>query len=193
MSLAPSTDLTATTPRVDRARTHRRLSVCPCCGTPVDPLEILVDRTSGVVAFGGVEVRLAPVHLTILQLLIDHHPATVRTGDLYDHLYQLSHSEPDPKVIDVHLCNMRKALRPVGLGIIGEWGYGARLAAIGDPDWRNQSAERRATRIAGTQHDDEVRERLAGGQTLSVIARHLGLSYRATARIIDRIRGEARD
>ncbi len=163
--------------------------LCPCCGQPVDPLDLLIDPQSGRVTRGGREVWFPKGEMAIFRHLLAVRPVMMSKDRLHDLLYgERLDGGPVSKIIDVYLCKMRGKLAAIGLAIESQWGIGVRLVDISSGGAAGLTAMRREVRIAGTRYDDDVRRMLAAGDTRGAIARRLGLSYRATEVIIDRVR-----
>jgi two-component system cell cycle response regulator CtrA len=49
---------------------------------------------------------------------------TVTKGQAFDLLYGMHRSPPEPKILDVFICKIRKKLEPTGLHITTVWGRG---------------------------------------------------------------------
>lgn len=120
-----------------------------CIGAPVDPAELLarmqavVRRTRGysqdAIQIGRLTLHLGrreasaddnPLPLTrkeyaILELLVLRKGTALTKEAFLDHLYG-GRDEPEPKIIDVFVCHVRRKLAEAGInGLIGTvWGIG---------------------------------------------------------------------
>jgi DNA-binding winged helix-turn-helix (wHTH) protein len=164
---------------------------CPCCGAPVDPLEILVDEPSGVVVRHGRAARLRPQEVQIFSILLSHHPAAVMCDALFAALYGArADGGPDnDKIFAVYAVRLRRALAPLSLGVENVYGRGYRLVDGASPAWRDDSALRREPRLAGADVVADVQRRGLAGESESSLARASGLTYRAVRAILDQARG----
>lgn len=74
-------------------------------------------------------LRLTAKEATLLKTLYER-PDVVRKEVLWDELYALlPNGGPEPKIIDVFICKMRRKLRSHGITIETVWGRGYRLPA----------------------------------------------------------------
>lgn len=166
---------------------------CPCCGAPVDPLEILVDEPSGVVVRNNQAIRLKPQHLQVFLILLRHHPRHVQRDTLFDALYgaRPDGGPDDDSVLATYASHLRRALAVIGLGVEGVYGRGYRLIDSASPAWRDDSALRRELRLAGPDVIADIQRRGLAGESESSLARASGLTYRAVRAILDQARGTA--
>lgn len=51
--------------------------------------------------------------------------------------------QPEPKIVDVMICKLRRKLKPFGIGIVCLWGRGHSLAPGARARLRGEAAERR--------------------------------------------------
>lgn len=105
---------------------------CPVCERDVDEAAIHLDEGRGIATRGGTLVRLTPAHLSLLNILLARMPSTVSKVGLYTQYTgaNLREYEPAPKIIDVQICKLRKAIAPLGLAILTRWGTGYALEAV---------------------------------------------------------------
>jgi two-component system cell cycle response regulator CtrA len=89
----------------------------------VGPLSLNLDTREATVS--GRTVRLTRKQYAVLELLTLRKGMSVTKQTLMDHLYG-GLDEPEPKIIDVFVCKLRKVLREVGApDLIGTvWGRG---------------------------------------------------------------------
>lgn len=72
---------------------------------------ILIDHESqSVTTESGKEIYLTKKEYTILELLIKRKPSVVAKETFLSHLYHNICDEPNPKIIDVFVCKLRKKL-----------------------------------------------------------------------------------
>ena len=125
-------------------------AACPCCGAPVDPDRILIDRLEGVIAHSGKSVYLQPAMFRLLEALHTAMPGIVSNDTLYEICGRNRTKRPEPKTVHVHISRLRHLLKPLGLGIRTNWGVGYGLV-VG----ASQPHERRAVKFHLRDHHDE--------------------------------------
>jgi DNA-binding response OmpR family regulator len=94
---------------------------------------LLVDLEARVASIGDQPVRLTPKEYAVLELLCLRKGATLTKEMFLDHLYGRM-NEPEPKIIDVFVCKLRKKIAKASGGshyIETIWGRGYVLR---DPD-----------------------------------------------------------
>lgn len=98
---------------------------CPLCARelPADT-PVNFDHATGLIVVGGHLAALTEQESDLFALLWARRSHCVMTDVLMSQLYQLKHSEPDPKIIDVFVCKIRRKLKPTGLVIQTHWGKG---------------------------------------------------------------------
>lgn len=71
-------------------------------------------------------LRLTAKECALLKMLYERAQVTRMTlwNELYSHL---PNGGPEPKIIDVFICKMRRKLKPHGIGIETIWGQGYRM------------------------------------------------------------------
>jgi len=103
-------------------------SVCPTCGNQITPLTLLVCRESNVATRFGLTVKLTPHQAVILRALVDRHPLACSMEHLASKLWGAEEGpEYERNTIRVHLCRIRRALKPLGVGIPIRYETGYRL------------------------------------------------------------------
>lgn len=167
--------------------------VCPCCGHAVDPVDVLMDVGRGLIAHNGGVIRVSDYQFRMLRSLIEAYPAVVSKDRLYFHVYgEKIDGGPDPKIIDVQVCKLRRMLDPVGLVITTSWGVGyaiemteaakagaTRLKAMEDSRCRRKNPDTADVKI--------IAKLRAANMPLTEIAAKLRLTYRAVTTAIDQI------
>jgi two-component system OmpR family response regulator len=102
---------------------------CPTCGHPVYPPDIYVDVGRAVIARNEVVAALTRRQFEVFDLLLQRYPRVVTNDDifglLYDHRDDLE--LPQPSIIKVLVCKIRKKIAPLGLNIKLLWGTGYAL------------------------------------------------------------------
>jgi DNA-binding winged helix-turn-helix (wHTH) protein len=104
---------------------------CPCCGGAIDPLAVTIDRSRRVIAHSGGVAYVTGTELRLFLLLYESYPKAVNKTALFDGLYSQRHADadiPDPKILDILICKLRKVLDPIGIVIETMWGEGYGLA-----------------------------------------------------------------
>lgn len=106
-----------------------RKRCCPRCGQALPAKDKYgVKVMSEGVEYRGVFVKLPLYKRQILELLVRNAPELVAKQRIYQRIYDGSRNElPDPKVIDVHMMQLRKLLEPTGLVIETVWGHGYKI------------------------------------------------------------------
>ena len=72
--------------------------------------DLSVSLAQGDPTVAGRPVRLSAIEARILVSLAANHPRRVARETLYDSLYALAEDPPQPKVVDVHVSNLRRKL-----------------------------------------------------------------------------------
>lgn len=74
-------------------------------------------------------LSLTGIERALAKILFDRHGVAVRKDGIHTILYGLRGSEetPDPKIIDVLVCNLRAKLRDTAYEIVTAWGHGYAL------------------------------------------------------------------
>jgi len=70
---------------------------------------LTVNRAERLALAKGATIRLSPKELALVELLAEHAGSSVTKQMLMEHIYT-GHSAPDPKIIDVYVCKLRKKL-----------------------------------------------------------------------------------
>jgi DNA-binding response OmpR family regulator len=106
------------------------ISACPCCGGPLKVSgDTLVDVEMMLAIRNGHMAELSGKRFQLFLKLYENRGRTVSREALHDALYwnKSSDEDPDIKIIDVQMCNVRKLLKPLGIEIENQWGQGYRL------------------------------------------------------------------
>lgn len=103
---------------------------CPLCGQRVsNENEFVHIDLEGVVQIWGRIYNIGPSAAVLLDLLWRRRPNIVTKDLLYDALYQLRPDSewPDPAIINVFVCKLRRKIEGCPLEIQNIWGRGYRL------------------------------------------------------------------
>lgn len=107
---------------------------CPVCGSAVPELPISFLPERGMVVGPLGFVTLPTTEAMLLQRLIEIFPRMLTKQAAMDWLYSLRpNDEPEPKIIDVFICKIRKKVEPLGLRIETFWGKGYGIAPATKP------------------------------------------------------------
>ncbi|MGH2342585.1 winged helix-turn-helix domain-containing protein [Segnochrobactraceae bacterium EtOH-i3] len=119
----------ASLPKVDDA--IRPAGICPCCGGPVEPDEIIMDLSGNLLSYRGSVIVLPPSEAEVMAALVAAFPGTITNDKLinavwggYDAPLAALH------INKVRICNLRKRIAAIGLGILTIWSTGYRLVRI---------------------------------------------------------------
>jgi DNA-binding response OmpR family regulator len=94
---------------------------------------LTLDRQTGLLTHAGQEVRgLTGMEAKMLAALMLAPSGFLDRLAAFDALYwdRGETGEPEPKIIDVWICRLRKAIKPLGFRIATIWGRGYQLEAI---------------------------------------------------------------
>lgn len=123
MSIAPSL------PKVDDA--IRPAGICPCCGGPVDPDEIIMDLSGNLLSYRGSVIMLPPSEAEVIAALVDAFPGTVMNDKMISAVWGGYDAPLAARDINkVRICSLRKRIAAIGLGILTVWNTGYRLVRI---------------------------------------------------------------
>ena len=102
---------------------------CPCCGAPIEPDRVILDEATQSLAMSGSIIVFSKQEFVILETLIQSRPRVVSRDAIYDALYGLlpDCDGPELKIIDTHICKIRKKIAAVDLVIETRWGIGYAL------------------------------------------------------------------
>jgi len=107
------------------------MTLCPCCGQRVDTDSLLVSLETNTVSRRGHTATLSPTHIEILHKLQQTYPLPATHESLDNALYGKttlnSRSEQPKLVVRVHISQMRRALRAMGIEIEPVYGVGYRM------------------------------------------------------------------
>lgn len=90
---------------------------------------LTLDPQAHEARLGGRSLNLTAREFAVLRLLVLRRGAVVRKQAMLTHLYAQDSDEPDPKIIDVFVCKLRRKLAQAGGQdlIATVWGVGYRL------------------------------------------------------------------
>lgn len=91
---------------------------CPCCGQPIPVSDdVIVSLDTNSITVRGVSLRLRPREAEILRVLVNCMPTPVRRTVIIASVWALTEREPTAKGVDVHVSNLRRKIKPLGLAI----------------------------------------------------------------------------
>lgn len=114
---------------------------CPLCGAPLSapPCAILPER--GMVVANGAFAFVPTSEMALLTRLVEIFPRPLSRDAAMQHLYALRpDEEPQPKIVDVFICKLRKKIEPLGIRIDTLWGRGYVLRVDGKPQIVREAA-----------------------------------------------------
>lgn len=121
---------------------------CTCCGQalPETAGRVLFDEAAGIIMIDGEQYGPFPrLDFNIARLLLSRAPTLVTHAQIFDVLYGHDiDGGPDPKIVQVRLCSVRRALAGSAVHIETRWGVGYRamLRAVPSTGFtRTQPAE----------------------------------------------------
>lgn len=111
------------------------MSICKHCGQTEPPQQgVSVDPLRGLVVVDGQEVKVTPRHAEVADVLVRNWRRTVTKEKLHNEIYGLDiDGGARVQTLDVHICALRKALKPLGVTILTAWGRGWRIQRTNDP------------------------------------------------------------
>ncbi len=104
---------------------------CPCCGhTLMNDGSIRFDVESGFVVTGGQVAALTKHESEVFHALWEAQPRILSTANLIEKLYWRGSidEEPEPKIIDVYICKIRRKMAGMPIKIQTAWGRGYFIA-----------------------------------------------------------------
>lgn len=109
-------------------------SSCPLCGAELADAGIRVDLAENVLLVGNHAVALQASWAELAHMLVQKMPGVVTREQIYNGLYGLRTEceMPEPKIIDVFICHLRKALADTRVRIETVWGRGYRMVVCDD-------------------------------------------------------------
>jgi two-component system cell cycle response regulator CtrA len=119
---------------------HRRNQGHPESVFRIGDLTVAFDNRS--VRVGSKRVHVTPNEYGILELLCQRRGTDVRKETIFNHLYA-GRDEPEPKIIDVFVCKLRKKLSAASGGenyIETVWGRGYMLREPAPQTFGNHTA-----------------------------------------------------
>lgn len=107
---------------------------CPICGQDAPPAPLTIYRERGMVVCGGEFAILTATECDLLVKMAQVFPRVMTTEAAMSALYgHRPDDEPDPKIIDVFICKLRKKIAPIGIEIDTSWGRGYALRSSAKP------------------------------------------------------------
>ena len=101
------------------------MTCCPVCGSENVKADLVLFGERLMVVRGDRFVLLPDTQFEILALFVRAYPRMVSRQSLMNWLYQLRpDEEPEPKILDVYVCHLRRKLKPLGVGFETVWGRG---------------------------------------------------------------------
>lgn len=105
--------------------------LCPSCGSPLSEIPgFTVNEHTREVSYRGATVELGRTRFALFTFLLKRGARLTSTGSIYDHLYSLRPDCDKPetsKIVDVHICHLRREVAPLGVKIRNTWGAGYTL------------------------------------------------------------------
>lgn len=100
-------------------------TTCPCCGTLVTAKIPIVDLNTNTVSWRGHSLKMRPQQVEIMHVLARKFPHIATREAIINALWAPD-TQPDTgnKVIDVHICRIRKMLAGTGMSVDVVWGRG---------------------------------------------------------------------
>ena len=129
----------------DEASTAVGSSSAPDCQSTIQTGDLVVDLNTRLVSVDGKPVHLTGKEFGILKLLSLRKGATVTKDMFLTHLYGGGAHEPELKIIDIFVCNLRKKLAQATGGnhyIETIWGRGYVLREPAPPNMKPLSGSR---------------------------------------------------
>lgn len=100
---------------------------CPTCGQTLPADDTLRIDPAGIVVRGRRFATLSPQEATVLAELVKARGGLRTKERLLSSLHLFGAEDRETKIIDVHVCRLRRKLKPLGLSIGTVWGQGYRL------------------------------------------------------------------
>jgi DNA-binding response OmpR family regulator len=108
--------------------------MCSCCGQPIpENATVIISLDNNTLVVRGQCVKLAPRQAEILFLLVKRMPNIVPYSILIEQVWSSSETESTSNTLKVHISNIRRKVRPLGLNIERAWGHGLRLVDCTTP------------------------------------------------------------
>lgn len=95
---------------------------CPSCQALRDEIEVL-KRALGEDIPLPIAFHLTRTEGKMLRVLIKRE-GMVASGKIMDAVYSLEMNKPEPQIVNVYICRMRKVLKPYGISIGNKLGLG---------------------------------------------------------------------
>lgn len=112
--------------------------ICPTCHQVINPKEaIIIDKHQSDIEYnnplrlitrGDISVRLSDTPYRMFSYIRDRYPNPVSKEVVWAFMYSdRIDGGPQLRIIDVHICNIRRAISLIGLEIVTIWGFGYQL------------------------------------------------------------------
>lgn len=107
------------------------MSLCPCCRQSIpDELGLVVSLDSNTAAARGQCVKLPPDKTVIAYALARAAPGAVTYEKLIDAVWGYDSPLSALTILKTHVWALRRALEPLGYGVVAVWKYGYRLVDL---------------------------------------------------------------
>lgn len=165
---------------------------CPCCGSPVDPEDLVIDHHGSAISYKGKTARITRGEMAYFMELLRSYPDVATKDQLMDAIAPGSNNPPQRKILDVYACKLRKHTDPLGLVITTVWGVGYRLEIYDPSEAQQVKLERFLTsRRVRTAPDDgdyaTIRMLRDKGFSATDIAQRIGLTINGVGAVLEHI------
>ena len=110
----------------------QRENLCPTCGQTLPNIKPFIDPISGDFIAPECRIKLEPAEAEFLRAILRRR--AIKLDDLYTTLYGARpDGGPDPKIIPVMVCKVRKKLRKTPYTVETLWGQGLRFRDSRNP------------------------------------------------------------
>ncbi len=79
----------------------------------------IVDLNTNTVSWAGKATKLPPLQVDLMSILVADFPRISTRDRLIERTW--GGNPPNDKTLDVHICKLRKALRPMGWRLVVQW------------------------------------------------------------------------
>lgn len=107
-------------------------SACQLCGGPLSRPDVVFLRRRGIVVWDGKAAKLTEQESRFLEVLTLSAPRVVAKSKFLDNVYLNPDEEPEPKIVDVIVCKLRRKMKGFGVQIETHWGAGYSLKLASD-------------------------------------------------------------
>jgi DNA-binding winged helix-turn-helix (wHTH) protein len=166
---------------------------CPTCGHALEPTDLVFDEGRNSITRQGETVRLTGDEFRFARILFTRAPAVVEKDSIYQAMFAHRHfdEQPEPKIIDVYVCKIRRKIAPLALLIETSWGrgYAMQVFDMKIADLVRFDGERRDPTKRWNEADDDELCRLVGaGVTgLTQLGAIMKRPYANIQRALDRL------